>query len=303
MNASLPEAVRTDLTIRRDLRADDLRGFLGDLWREPDGHDAALVFADWLEDQGDARTQPVRWSILRENGYTESVRTAYRERMTEWWLRHGRSWVGPVPHNQRLIWWRGCLSTTVQLALGRSSNFTSAIQTLQTVRQAPWLTRIELVDATMTGAFHELGPNLQALALTRSHTADLTALERVPNLRHLSLTDYAPPSLELRNLPALQVVEQINDRRMAQVTLRNLPQLIRFESFACPLVEEVRVEAAPRLTSLSLGAISEVRRLHLLDLPALENLDVPPGPIELHVKDCPRLPRAVVAAIVARRRR
>ena len=91
--ATLPEAVRTDLTIRRDLRPDDVRGFLTDLWREPDGHDAALIFADWLEDQGDARTQPVRWSVLRENCYTEQIRDAYRSRLTDWWLRHGRAWV------------------------------------------------------------------------------------------------------------------------------------------------------------------------------------------------------------------
>jgi uncharacterized protein (TIGR02996 family) len=301
---SLPEAVREDLTLRRDLHPDDVRGFLGDLWREPDGHDAGLVFADWLEDQGDARTQPVRWSILRENVYTETVREAYRQRMTDWWQRHGRAWVGPVPSHLPLVWERGCLGTTVPVFAGRDrAGPAGAVQVIRTLRQAPWIGRLELDVLNTTTPFYELGPNIQALCLRRCFTADLAALERAATLRHLSLRSYALQRADVRRLPSLQIAEIVEAKNLLSLLLEDLPELVRFEPMDCPLVHELRIERVPKLTSLSLAQLPLLRRLDLIDLPALERLDVPADLAQLNVRSCPRLPRHEVAAIVARCRR
>jgi uncharacterized protein (TIGR02996 family) len=301
--ATLPEAVRTDLTIRRDLRPDDVRGFLTDLWREPDGHDAALIFADWLEDQGDARTQPVRWSVLRENCYTEQIRDAYRSRMTDWWLRHGRAWVGPVPSHQRLHWHRGCLSTTIHPTSGRDPTAsTAALQAIRSLRQAIWIGQLELDTLSAGGILHDIGPNLSALSVRHCLIAALDPLERATGLRQLQLRYYARPQAALGRLPALQVLEMVESSILRELRLHDLPELVRFEPVECPALVELRVERIPKLTALSLSPLPGLRRLDLADLPTLERLDVPES-VELHIHDCPRLPPDQIAALVARHRR
>lgn len=298
-----PEPLRLDLTVRRDLPSDDVVGFLGDLWRDPEGPDVGLMFADWLEDHGDARSQPVRWSLVRENVYSESARATYQERMTEWWLRHGRAWVGPVARNVPLFWHRGCLTARIEVGYHAGESPMQTTQRVRSLRQAPWVGRIELGHAHMGGILYDLGPHLRAVSLRACSVQDLSGLERVPQLRQLTFQEYIPPRLELRNLPELEVLEVLAPDQLNLLLLYDLAKLHRLELHDCQAVEEMRVERGPNLSALWLMELVSLRWLTLTDLPRLERLEVSRlGLAELRLTDCAALPADEIAAIHRQRR-
>jgi uncharacterized protein (TIGR02996 family) len=301
--ATLPEPLRADLTIQRDLPEEEVIGFLGDLWREPEGPDVGLMFADWLEDHGDARSQPVRWSLLRENAYTEAVRTAYRERITEWWLRHGRAWVGPVARNIPLVWYRGCLTARIEVNAGGGESPVETSHRIRSLRQAPWVARVELSHAHRASILFDFGSYLRALVLRACTIHDFAALELLGTLRHLTLEAYPGTRLELRGHRELEVLEIHGPGPLQLFLLDNLPRLNRLDLRDCQAIEEMRLEHGSRLKALNLSEVIALRWLTLIDLPRLERLEVSRlGLSELILEYCPRLPADEVAAIRRTRR-
>lgn len=286
----LPEPVRQDLTVRRDLPAGDVAGFLDDLWREPDGTDAGLVFADWLEDHGDARCQPVRWSLRRERAYTEPVRAAYRDRMTAWWLKHGNHWVGPLPGGLQLVWHHGGLSVRIDAAHSPTPGPVATAQVVRSLRRSPWIARLELAHVQTAALLYDLSPHLRALDLTACAAHDLAGLERLAGLRRLTLAGYLLGVLELRGLPGLERVEIHGAAHLDRVALDDLPELRRLDPRDCPALREVAVERAANLADLELTELAALRHLRLRDLPALRRLDLPRfARLDLQVRDCPLL--------------
>jgi len=298
----LPEPVRQDLTVRRDLPAGDVAGFLDDVWREPDGTDAGLVFADWLEDRGDARCQPVRWSLRREQAYTEPVRAAYREHMTAWWLKHGNGWVGPLPGGLQLVWHHGGLSVRIDAAHAPTPGPVATAQLVRSLHRSVWVARLELAHVQTAALLYDLSPHLRALALTGYHLYDLSGLERLPGLRRLTLQGHHGIQFRLAGLPALERVEIHGSQPTRDVLLEALPELRRVELRDCHAVEKMTVERSPKLGDLDLTELAALRQLFLRDLPALRRLDLPRlAQLDVRVRDCPALAGEDLAPLRNRR--
>lgn len=85
------------MEVRTDLPDDSLRAFLRAIHADPDSDTPRLVFADWLEDQGDARGEMIR----RACAYAvadETERLRLLESLAPWAVRGERlrEWVGPL---------------------------------------------------------------------------------------------------------------------------------------------------------------------------------------------------------------
>jgi uncharacterized protein (TIGR02996 family) len=82
------------------------RGFLEDIVAHPDDDTPRLVFADWLEDEGDGeRAEFIRVQIERSRlpeWDARQVRLRLREReLIEW---HGTKWKAELPDLKGVTW-------------------------------------------------------------------------------------------------------------------------------------------------------------------------------------------------------
>jgi uncharacterized protein (TIGR02996 family) len=82
------------------------RGFLEDIASNPDDDTPRLVFADWLEDEGDEeRAEFIRVQIERSRLPAWDVRQVrLRIREAELLARHGKKWKGDLPELKGITW-------------------------------------------------------------------------------------------------------------------------------------------------------------------------------------------------------
>jgi uncharacterized protein (TIGR02996 family) len=72
-------------------------GFLNALAHEPDDETLRLIYADWLEEQGDVRADLVRVQVeLAGEDVPEKQRTFLRLRERELLAEHGKEWAAPL---------------------------------------------------------------------------------------------------------------------------------------------------------------------------------------------------------------
>jgi uncharacterized protein (TIGR02996 family) len=79
-------------------------GFLDAIWESPDDDVPRLVYADWLEEQGNPRGQFMRIQCALARGDLEEDRRRQLERQEQELLAvHGQEWLGPTC-SPRLFW-------------------------------------------------------------------------------------------------------------------------------------------------------------------------------------------------------
>jgi uncharacterized protein (TIGR02996 family) len=87
----------------------DDRAFLQAIREHPEDDAPRLVYADWLEEQGQAERAEfirVQCALAREDGDDQPPALAARER--ELWRLHGKAWSAPLrPYSNRFEFRRG----------------------------------------------------------------------------------------------------------------------------------------------------------------------------------------------------
>lgn len=87
----------------------DEQTFLDEIVANPDDDTPRLIYADWLEEQGNARGEFIR--VQCELATLRKTQTRYRElraREKELWLHHGAEWVKGFPYSlRRCVFRRG----------------------------------------------------------------------------------------------------------------------------------------------------------------------------------------------------
>jgi uncharacterized protein (TIGR02996 family) len=84
----------------RSLPQADLRAFLSAVQADPDDPAPRLVFADWLEDHGDARAELLRLGVALapfRDTPEESAAVALRKRLRAWQKQHLAAWLPARP--------------------------------------------------------------------------------------------------------------------------------------------------------------------------------------------------------------
>src|SRR4051794_30266932 len=75
----------------------DADAFLQAIQEEPDSDEPRLVFADWLEEHGDPRSEFIRVQCeLAALPAGDDRRRALKARERDLWAEHGDAWAGPL---------------------------------------------------------------------------------------------------------------------------------------------------------------------------------------------------------------
>src|SRR5262249_17123054 len=90
-----------------DLPCEQLTGFLAAIHAEPDADEPRLVFADWLEDHGDPRSELIRIQCeMARAPFGSLLYLTLEDREREWLDRYDEVWPGELG-NGEIFWERG----------------------------------------------------------------------------------------------------------------------------------------------------------------------------------------------------
>ena len=146
--------------------------FLASIHAEPESDDQPLIFADWLDDHGDARGELIRLQVRRARLPARTPEWFALERREQELLdRHAVGWLGPL-YRPAISWEyvRGLLHVEVEA----EAFLTEPVETEEDRRAFAWVERL-----TFRG-------------LTRSMTV---ALAHFPHLVHLRTLDLGENSI------------------------------------------------------------------------------------------------------------
>lgn len=218
---------------------DDLRAFLSACQADPDDLSPRLVFADWLDEHGDPRGEPIRWSVERDRDWQSRIwRADLVVQHREWMETHTANWPGGLPGPARWGW--GLLQLQIK-----------PTQIADLAQRPCWnegwigLVRIDMIDRQSLRWLAQGPGRLMISATAFIRDQDLEPLTELSNLAGLDLS-YA---------------EVLTD--VAGPTLARLTQLRKLSLLACR-----------HLTSGGLAGLSRLNELRELDLrstPAAED--------------------------------
>src|SRR5262245_51645294 len=127
------------MTATRDQQA----ALLAAIRAEPEEDMLRLVFADWLEEQGDPRAEFIRLQCSLASMAQDDPRWQELERREEELLRqHGETWKGNPPQKVEVSFLRGLLSVQVEAELLAED----AVSQWFLAHQG-WVTELQLDDA------------------------------------------------------------------------------------------------------------------------------------------------------------
>ncbi len=280
----------------RPLPQADLRAFLSAVQADPDDPAPRLVFADWLEDHGDARADLLRLGValapFRDTPW-ESGAATLRKQLRAWQKQHLPAWLPTRPSGLSVGLETGLMRWHVNPRKWRA---VFRRPDVRAILEAGW---VELVDVrawvqidwdTIRGDWPALsaftwlslyrrwdvgGPLATLLELP--HLAGLSA-PRPPGAPPASTPEFAPVGelTELRDLQSPQGTPE------AFLALGKLPRLRRLAFSADPTFGDehlVAVGRHPHLTSLSLtgsGNLTDGGLAVLARMPRLRSLYLGP---------------------------
>jgi uncharacterized protein (TIGR02996 family) len=190
--------------------------FLHAILDEPADDDLRLIFADWLQDRGDARGEFLRSQVMRSRWVPDvHRREAMHERERELLATHGDAWLGELSGFCRSWQFeRGMVRSTMDARRFVTQRFEKASPAL--FFQA-WVARLRLVKATgYVGRIASAPPLalLRSLDLSGNRLGDddvvvLSRSSGLTQLRHLDLSHNQIGSLGLAALMASPWLERL----------------------------------------------------------------------------------------------
>jgi len=282
MTPQLDQAVQTHLPVRADLPAGQARAFLDELAQGRHRVETALVFADWLDDHGDARGQAVRWSAWKDSHGRESrVRKTLAGKLHAWMTHYRDHLVGTDQPGGTLEWHGGLLRLRADAGVLTRTGRAAFVPRVWDLVDAGWLGEVVFrglgSERLLAGVVRWL-TDVPRVGLTAPTPAAIELLEELPSLRGLSLS-------------------QLGQIRPAVLqSLRAHPHLEELTIHACDL-DRLSLFDLPRLRDLRLGHLYRVEHLQLRNLPSLETLHLGgmAALLDLDLAELPTLREGTVA--------
>jgi uncharacterized protein (TIGR02996 family) len=272
MKPDLDQPLQTNLPLRADLPAEQLRAFLDAVAVGPETVEAALVFADWLEEHGDARGQAVRWSAWKDSHSRGShARKALAGKLHAW-IDHFRiPLTGTEKPGGTLEWHRGLLRIRANAAVLPARARSAFAPAIWDLIDSGWIGEVGFHGAGSERLLATMRVGLTDLPRVRLERCEEAAVEALAGLHSLRALHLA----HCRITPFVYSFVQEHDH-LEELTVEGYTQA------------NLSLFDAPRLRTLQLRTCSGLRRLQLGNLPALE---------ELHLGGPCRLDRLEVASL------
>lgn len=259
--------------------------FLQAIREDPTDDEVRLVFADWLEDQGDPRAELIRLQCQIGYQYDAGNIRLYPilDREEKLRRKHGKLWLGSPPRGFKPELARGMLEVEL-----RSEHLQQKAVELWWQQQQPWITKVclaPLTDEDLAGTLtHRMLKDTSWLEIWYCDvtTAGFEALPSLTQLRALSLMDdlWAVDDdlfLILRELTPLRALE-IHETMLTEQGLKHLDTLtqlrhLQFDYLSGEGLRHIAKIPSLRVLRLFWANISRGRDFApLADLPILEEL-------------------------------
>jgi uncharacterized protein (TIGR02996 family) len=242
------------------------QAFVNEIFANPESDDALQVYADWLEDQGEAdRARLIRVELEQETLRTDDPRRdAMREEETQ--LRERCAKALPVPRALRKKMTFGWSRGLAFAGVNRDAHVTDAdLRELARFPALKTLNYFELLPAERLAQL-PLCPNVQELAYcgTRSLTdEDWQALVSLSQVERLSLTSnkIAAGVRLLAAMPQLKELD-LSEAPVGNAELAHLAALKDLE-----ILKLYPYDGDGEVTDAGLESISSLRKLRVLSVP------------------------------------
>jgi uncharacterized protein (TIGR02996 family) len=278
MKPDLDQPLQTHLPLRTDLPEEQLRAFLEAVALGPERVESALVFADWLEEHGDARGQAVRWSAWKDSHGRGSVtRRALAGKLHAWIDHYRPALVGTEQPGGTLEWSRGLLrlrANTDVFPVVRRNAFVPAVWDLI---EEGWIAEVGFLgaqaDRLLSLVVSGLG-SVPRIRLERCGPTALDALKDVPALRALHVEQGAIARTFFDSLRAHAHLEELSLEQCRLTTFHvfDMPSLRSLSVRGCSSLPVPQLSDLPELQELHIGGTVASSRFELHDLPALKRV-------------------------------
>lgn len=299
MTPDLDQPLHTALPLRDDLPAEPLRAFLDAVASGPERVASALVFADWLDDQGDARGQAVRWSAWKDShSRTSTTRRALAGKLHAWIEHYRDALVGTDRPGGTLEWHAGLLRLRINSDVIHAVRQHTLVPGVWNLITAGWIGEVGIGGSGTARLLERLASSLGSVPRLRLERCDSSPLDFLDNCSALRALHLEETNIDRHVFDSLRSFAHLEELtlagcRLANLALFDMPRLRSVRARGCLFLNQVRLRDLPELTEFHLGGASKLTLLEFADLPALRAVTLAAfDPLDtLTVRDLPALER------------